>query len=207
MKKIILYILIFFLFFTTGVFASNLYREYIAKETDYMIEINGEQQIFELPIVTIEDRTYVALRLLGEKLGYHVDWIEKERKIKLSNNTTFPIYEDLTVSQEGVLSDGTKYNFIANENFSYQEQVNQWGLTSCEGSYGEIPTAKQAAEIGKILLGYSDNESSLIIQVYFDNQKDVWFVYGLDSGITHSGLRTVVLQRSDGKVLDKYELR
>lgn len=85
MKKRILVAVGICLLFSSGVFASNIVREYYAKESNSIIEINGEMQDFELPVVSINDSTYVALRQLSEKFGYKVYWIEEESKIALSN--------------------------------------------------------------------------------------------------------------------------
>lgn len=85
MKKTVFIIILICLLFSSGVVASNVVREYLAKETDFMIEIDGKIQDFELPVVLINDHTYIALRQLCERIGYKVDWIEEERKIQLSN--------------------------------------------------------------------------------------------------------------------------
>ena len=206
MKKIILFILFVCIVSTASVFASCLYRSYTAKEVHYVVDINGQQQNFELPLVSIEDRTYIALRQLCEKIGYDVEWVEDEKQIKIfSVDESLNFYEDICKSQEGTLSDGTKFNYIAKDDFSYHNQINQWGMISAKGDYGEIPTAKLAAEIGKDILEY--NTLDTIIQVYYDSGEDVWFIYGLNNNAMHSGLRSVAIRRSDGKVIDKYELR
>ena len=210
MKKKIIFLIILCLTFATGVFAAGLQREYIAKETAYNIEINGVQQSFTLPIVSIVESTYVALRQLCEKLGYRIEWNGEDGRINLfsENKTQLPYFEDMSKSQEGVLSNGKNYNYIASEAFSYQKQAKQWGLIEAKGNYGEVPTAKMAAEIGQTILGYnSDASSDITIQVFFDKENDVWFVTGLNKGTSHAGLRVVVIGRTDGKIITKYELR
>ena len=195
--------------FITGVFASNVYRKFIAEEVDYVIEIDGEREGFTLPVVSIENNTYVPLRQLCEKTGYQVNWIGEERKIELSDSEkiSLPFYNDMNNSKKGILSDGTKYYYIVKDNFSYIDQANQWGAASVKSSYGEVPTAKMAAEIGRIVLGCDKSDSDITMQVYYDSKKDAWFVYGLESGIAQSGLPSVAIQRTDGKIIDKYELR
>lgn len=206
MKKIILFILYALVVSTVSVFASDIYRNYTAKEVQYVVDINGQRQNFELPIVSIEDSTYIAVRQLCEKMGYNVEWIEDEKKIKIfSVDESLSFDKDIYNSQEGTLSDGTKFNYIAQDDFSYHNQINQWGMISAKGDYGEVPTAKLAAEIGKDILGYNNLET--IIQVYYDSGEDVWFIYGLNNNTMHSGLRSVAIRRSDGKIIDKYELR
>lgn len=83
MKKILL-ILISCLLVSSSVIASNTIKEYSAKENNCIIEINGEIQDFELPVVLINGYTYIPVRQLCDKLGYKVDWIENGNKIKLS---------------------------------------------------------------------------------------------------------------------------
>ena len=210
MKKTILIIVISCILFSSGVVASNVYKEYTAKETEYIIELDGETVNLELPVVSIEDNTYVALRKLCEKLGYTVEWLGEEGKITLSKNKEkeLPYYEDLTISQNGSLSNGRKYNYISKADFSCQEQIAQWGLTAVNVNNGEVPTAKMAAEIGQVILGYNyDDKSDISMEVYFDKAKDAWFVFGLNNSTVHSGLRVVVIQREDGRIIDKYELR
>ena len=211
MKKFITTLFIVCILITTGVIASEILREYTAKEVDYIVEINGEVQSFELPVVSIEDRSYVALRQLCEKIGYQVDWIGEERKIKLSTKEkNLPYYEDITKSKEGELSNGRAYYFTNKEDFSYQEQIEQLGLSTAQSQYGEVPTAKMAAELGQIFLGYENsNIDDITIQVYFDKEEDAWYVFALPTKTTatHSGLRAVVIQREDGKIVEKYELR
>lgn len=209
MKKGILSSLIACLLFTTGVLAADIHKNFIAKETDYIIKIDGEEQSFSLPVVSIEENTYVAVRQLCEKIGYSVDWYGEERRIELSNNngSLLPFYEDIYKSQDGALSNGMRFNYIPEESFSCQEKVEQWGATSVKGNYGEVPTAKMAAEIGKNILGYNQNNLDITIQVYFDNEKDAWFVCGLNNRTAHSGVRIAIIRRSDGKIINKYEIR
>ncbi len=209
MKKGILCAVIGCCLFTSGVFASSIYKKFIAEEVDYVIEIDGRQENFMLPIVTIDDNTYIALRQLCGKIGYEVNWIGEERRIELSSSEKIllPFYDEMNKSKEDILSDGTKYNYIAIDDFSYIDQTNQWGAVSAKSRYGEVPTAKIAAEIGRIVLGYDKNNSDVTLQVYFDIKKDAWFVYGLVNDTTHSGLKAIAIQRKDGKIIEKYELR
>ena len=209
MKKVMIAILLGCLIFSSGVVASNLYREYTVKETDYIIDIDNEVQTFELPIVSLEDHTYVALRELCEKMGYSVVWIENERRINLMSdkNTRPPFYGDMNKSEEGTLSNGMKYKFSASNDFSYNQFLTQHSFVSTPSNYGEVPTAKMAAEIGQNILGLNNIISADVnIQVYYDKVMDAWIVIGL-SPISHGGMRTVVIQRSDGKIIEKCEIR
>jgi hypothetical protein len=46
----------------------------------FRVFVNGEEQNFENPIVTINNRTYIPLREIGEVLGMNVEWDEENRK-------------------------------------------------------------------------------------------------------------------------------
>ncbi len=50
------------------------------------LEING-QLIDKAPIVTIEGRTYLPLRMIGEHLGAGVDWDETTNQVKITTPT------------------------------------------------------------------------------------------------------------------------
>lgn len=84
MKKIFLILIISCLLVSSSVIASNTIKEYLAKENDCTIEINGEIQDFELPVVLINDSTYIPIRQFCNNFGYEVDWIENENKIEIS---------------------------------------------------------------------------------------------------------------------------
>ena len=208
MKRILL-VFVFIISVTTGVFASSLYKEYIAKENNYIIEIDSELQNFDLPVVTIEDSTYVSLRQLCEKIGYDVSWIEKEQKIEISSNKvpSLQMSDDIKNSKQGILYDGTKFSYIANNDFSYKDQIKKWGAMPIESSYGEIPTPEFAAEIGRMIMGY-ETDDNVTIHVNFDSDKDVWFVYGTTTSVSHSysAFRAVAIQRADGKIVGKYTM-
>lgn len=205
MKKIFIFTLLNFLF-VYGVTASTLHEEYFARKSECIIEINGEQQSFQNAVVTIEDNTYVPLRELCVKTGYAVDWSADEKKISLSNNKSYPFYENVDLSEDGNLSNGMKFQYIGDNDFSYQEQLEQWGVVPVSSAYGEIPTAKMAAEVGKDILGYSENTSATL-KVNYDKNEDAWVVYALNQESSHAGLRTVIIKRSDGRIVGKYELR
>ena len=99
-----------------------------------------------------------------------------------------------------------KFQYIGDNDFSYQEQLEQWGVVPVSSAYGEIPTAKMAAEVGKDILGYSENTSATL-KVNYDKNEDAWVVYALNQESSHAGLRMVIIKRSDGRIVGKYELR
>ncbi len=210
MKKVISGILAAGLIFSTGAAADSLYREYIAKESDSVIELDGIEQEFDLPVVSIDDNTYVSLRQLYENLGYRVDWIEEENRIKVSSDaeSVLPFYQNMDESREGLLSGGAPYYYSNDADFSYAEFIEEYHLTPINNGYGEVSTAWLAAEIGKDILGYSDYPADeLGIQVYFDREQDAWLVYAYTARVSHTGMKTAVIRRSDGKIIGKYEFR
>ena len=98
MKKI-LYALIVFMVFASGAAAADLYNKYTADEVKYTINVDGEKQDFKLPVVSINDSTYISLREWSEKVGYTVDWNGEEKKIDLigADKTAEPTPEETPV--------------------------------------------------------------------------------------------------------------
>ncbi|MCL2456328.1 MAG: WG repeat-containing protein [Defluviitaleaceae bacterium] len=47
--------------------------------------VNGEEKVFENPIVTIDNRTYIPLREIGEILGIDVEWDGENRRIIINS--------------------------------------------------------------------------------------------------------------------------
>jgi len=66
--------------FTTVVFANNI-DQLIADVVQFKVIVNGDEKQFEMPIVTIDDRTYIPLRELSETLGMEVEWDEANQTI------------------------------------------------------------------------------------------------------------------------------
>jgi len=97
MRRIIFCVIVVCLAFSSGAMANGLYREYIAHETNCSVVVNNEEQNYDCPIVTINDRTYVAIRDVFENLGYSVDWNEKDRSINITGDfDTADIYNTLS---------------------------------------------------------------------------------------------------------------
>lgn len=69
----------------TTVSASNI-RQLMAYETQFRIFVDGEEQFFEKPVVTINNRTYVPLREIGEVLGMEVEWDGENHKIIINRS-------------------------------------------------------------------------------------------------------------------------
>ena len=218
MKKIIFTILFVCLIFTAGVLFAGFMelpeRWWIAEYSTSTIEIDHLTEIFSEPIVTISDKTYVPLRELCEKIGYGVEWNGEEDKITLtkdrSSESVLPFRNDMTKSENGELSSGRKYFYTADPDFSVENQIADWALTSRGRPYGAIPTAKLAADIGQAIFGTNEtfpNVDDAVILVNFDKKKDAWFVTELYRGTSSGGSETVIIRRSDGRILGRYAMR
>ena len=86
MKKslILLEIIVVIIVLATVVFANDIH-DLITNAIKYKIIINGDEKSFEMPIVTINDRTYIPLRETGETLGMDVKWYEKNQTIIMNS--------------------------------------------------------------------------------------------------------------------------
>ena len=208
MRKIIFCVIVVCLAFSSGAMANGLYREYLAHETNCAVVVNSEKQDYDCPIVTINDRTYVAARDVFEKLGYSVDWNENENMIVVTNSIELPYYENIEKHSEGTTRNNVKYKYTYAEDFSYKDYAKKLGLTQVNARYGEVPNVQMATEIAGVLFGNSANQGSgRIMSVYYDKTEDAWVVIEENDVVGHSGFKTVVIRRSDGTILNKYEFR
>lgn len=96
MKRIVLIsICVVFAFISVTVLADqNLI--FTAEKADFKIEVDGEEKTFDMPIVTINDRTYLPLREMAETLGVGIEWLEDEQKIMIKSGIEFGDGEQLT---------------------------------------------------------------------------------------------------------------
>jgi hypothetical protein len=107
----------------TAVSASNT-EPLAAFVAQFRIVVDGVEQSFENPIVTINDRTYIPLREIGEVLGMDVEWDGENREIIINssqmlesdNNESEP--DNLLTSQSNETEWDTLYEF---------EQDGLWG--------------------------------------------------------------------------------
>ena len=197
-----------FLSFVIGVVASAPVLELIAVVENYNLTIEGLQEQFNAPLVSINDKAYASVRELGEKLGYQIEWLDKEKRIEMKKkmNETTPYYEEMNSMKEGVLSNGARYKYIARN----EEQLSDIEMnplyTKVSSNYGEVPTAQMAASIGQIILGYNF-DPDISIHVEFDSNSDNWIISGIVNQPTHSGSRVALINRVTGKIEGKYEIR
>jgi len=68
------------------VFAVN----YKTETANFPILIDGEVWKTDSPVITVDDRTYLPLRALGEALGVGVDWNEDKKQVEITTQTTQP---------------------------------------------------------------------------------------------------------------------
>jgi len=104
MKKISAFIAILLLFGCVTAFAGYTIGERLtANVVDFSITLDGEDVEFDLPIVAIENRTYLPLRELCDMLGVEINWIEDERRIEMStldNELTLDDFAFLNLNME-----------------------------------------------------------------------------------------------------------
>ncbi len=68
-------------------FANNL-RTFLAEEADFPVMVNGSPVTLDMPVVTIQDRTYLPLRAMGNVLGIKVDWNEEKAQAEVVTDAT-----------------------------------------------------------------------------------------------------------------------
>ena len=73
-----------------------------ALQVDYPIIIDGNPVNFDLPTVSINDRTYLPLRALCEKLNINIRWNNSSREVELSTKTITPDDETIEVGITGI---------------------------------------------------------------------------------------------------------
>ena len=56
-----------------------------AQVEQFKIFVDGWEREFDMPIVTINDRTYVPLREVSEKLGMNVEWDEGTQTVVITS--------------------------------------------------------------------------------------------------------------------------
>ncbi|MCL2456327.1 MAG: WG repeat-containing protein, partial [Defluviitaleaceae bacterium] len=93
--------------------------------------VNGEEKVFENPIVTIDNRTYIPLREIGGVLGIDVEWDGENRKI-IINSPQMPIAHD----KESDMLYESKQNANRNEEDTLYafEQDGLWGYKDESGN-------------------------------------------------------------------------
>ena len=68
-------------------FANNV-RTFLAEEANFPVMVNGSPVTLDMPVVTIQDRTYLPLRAMGNVLGIKVDWNEEKAQAEVVTDAT-----------------------------------------------------------------------------------------------------------------------
>jgi|GEM_PF-4203941 len=95
------------------------------------IFVNDEEKVFEAPIVSIGDKTYVPLREFSEKLGMFVEWDSEEKSIQINGNSA---------SNDGNIISIFVYPPWVSSKFAYQIDFTTYGqiATSIGSIKGEF---------------------------------------------------------------------
>ena len=83
-KRLLILGIIAAIILVTLVFASNL-EQLTAYVANFRIIVDGEERIFENPIVVIDNRTYIPLREVSEVLGMNVEWCDENQEIIINS--------------------------------------------------------------------------------------------------------------------------
>lgn len=86
LKGFVCGILVCILIFS-GVVLADSFRSFIAQEEDFPIMVDGNQINLDMPVVTIDDRTYLPLRALSETLGITVGWNGSKKQVEIFKDT------------------------------------------------------------------------------------------------------------------------
>lgn len=86
MKRILITIMVILSFGCFTAFAGYNVGECNANIVDFDISLNGKKVEFSMPVVTIDDRTYLPLREICNTLGVSINWVEEESKIEMFTN-------------------------------------------------------------------------------------------------------------------------
>lgn len=81
---------------TLIIFAENI-AQYTAYEYGAKILVDGKETNFTMPVVLINDRTYIPLRETAENLDINVEWLGEENKILLNSKINKDILLRLSI--------------------------------------------------------------------------------------------------------------
>ena len=84
---------------------ANTVKTFVAEEATFPILVNGKEVKLDMPAVTIEGRTYLPLRTLGNILGVKVDWNAEKGQAEI-------IKEVKKMQSTQVHASDTEYSFV-----------------------------------------------------------------------------------------------
>lgn len=168
-KKIIIIISTIIIVCQSVALSATIKQQFIAEETDYNLKIYGEEQSFELPVVNINNRTYVPLEEFVRKFDYAVNWNV--------DNKIINIFEDKTrVSQDGILDNGKKYHFYGtnDEKFDLPQYLRENNLMK---NYERGKTfAETPQTIAEQMQRYVLKDSDISLDIHYDATMDEWVI-------------------------------
>jgi|GEM_PF-3753951 len=84
---------------------ANTVKTFVAEEATFPILVDGQEVKLDMPAVTIEGRTYLPLRTLGNILGVKVDWNAEKGQAEI-------IKEVKKMQSTQVHASDTEYSFV-----------------------------------------------------------------------------------------------
>lgn len=175
MKKVILFGGLIFVFASLTVYG-QISKQYTAFEANYKIEIDGVERNLYHPIVTIDDKAYVALTDFASWTGRTTTWLPEQNKIRVieRNKDVSKLlipYRDNATKKEGFKDcDG---NIVIEPNF----------YEAFPFSEGYAVVAKFDKNTLKTTYGYINDKGEVVIPCIYD------FAGDFDNGIAIVGAK------------------
>lgn len=63
--------------------------------------VNNESAVMDTPPMVINGRTLIPVRFVSEKLGYKVEWDDKDRAVHINSNSKNPVIQSITSKKSG----------------------------------------------------------------------------------------------------------
>jgi len=192
--KLIAFITVLLMFITATAFVNNV-SQLNATVVQFEIFINGEEEKFELPVVVINDKTYLPLRELCKKLRINVDWVGEKKRIMIDDfdkdkgNT--PNIES-NCSIEVFYSEGIFTN-------------NNWDSLDFPIIIDAVPDKNVAINIANAIFKSIQDSGKFpdytLTGVIYDTKDDLWIIAYSEDNDENGACFSIALQRSDAKVI------
>lgn len=183
-------------------------KQYTANEVNFKVLVNGNEQDFNLPIVTIEDRTYLPARELCDAIGYAIDWHDEVEIVSMYNKNNTILNDDVNNSREGYLKNGRKYVFYGTDQDGYtlNEYIEKLNLKFV-GTYNIImksDTIEKLAEDFQQIFDW-DNEiyKDILLVISYDSETNSLIFRNISSKPHAGGISILVINCADG-TLSRY---
>lgn len=214
-KRYLILLFVFLIVFTlTGTSYSSESLQHTAIETDFRITINDIPKELPSPIVTINNKSYLPIRQLGELLNLNINWDAPRKMIEISTNSPLivnSINEELINNKEstsGKLISSREYEYISPyvEDFSFEKLVQESYLYIDDKTYekyGPVLSPNIAAELGESLFGLEKvpiSEARII--VLYDIESESWIVFDDYYGVINpGGINAFMIKSVDGEII------